>query len=127
MNNVGRGNSDFGYERTEFLGDSVVKVFNSMVMFANTPSVSKRYLTKNSEIAVRNENLADVALQMKVYDYVKFSGIPAKEKSWLWPWGSCEIKMSPVSEKVLAECVEALIVALLTWQICADHFVSRSA
>lgn len=109
INNLCVGNSDYCYERDEFLGDSVLKVINSMVKFANNPDVSEGDLSDERDIAVSNGNLADAALQMKLHDCVAYSGLAGKAKSWPWHWGSYERKSLHVSEKVLADCVEALI------------------
>lgn len=108
VNDVGRENSDLCYERSEFLGDSVLKVINSLVKYVVNPNGNEGDLSDARDIEVSNGHLADVAVRMKLHDCVAYSGVSHKAKSWPWFWGICEKKPLSVSEKVLADCVEAL-------------------
>lgn len=109
VNNVSRWNADLCYERYEFLGDSVLKVINSVVKFVHNPDGDEGDLSDARDIEVSNSFLADIALRMKLHDCIAYSGVSHKAKSWPWFWGSYEKKPVNVSEKVLADCVEALI------------------
>lgn len=109
VNNVAKDSADFSYERLEFLGDAVLKVVYSMSAFVMNPNDSEGLLSDDRDVEVSNQKLADLALEMKIHDCVAFSGISQKAKAWPWFWGTHQNKNIHISEKVLADCVEALI------------------
>ncbi|KAI0566200.1 Ribonuclease III [Gracilaria domingensis] len=106
---VTKGVADLSYERLEFLGDAVLKVLFSMVTFVGNPSESEGILSDIRDIEVSNQRLADLAMQMKLHDCVAFSGVSQNVRSWPWFWASQTGDQIRISEKVLADCVEALL------------------
>eukprot|EP00178_Gracilaria_changii_P000693 TRINITY_DN1090_c0_g1_i1.p1 TRINITY_DN1090_c0_g1~~TRINITY_DN1090_c0_g1_i1.p1 ORF type:complete len:1822 (+),score=202.99 TRINITY_DN1090_c0_g1_i1:3684-9149(+) len=106
---VTRGMADLSYERLEFLGDAVLKVLFSMVTFVGNPDDSEGLLSDIRDIEVSNQRLADLAIQMKLHDCVAFSGVSQNVRSWPWFWASQTGDQIRISEKVLADCVEALL------------------
>ncbi|PXF48751.1 Endoribonuclease Dicer-like [Gracilariopsis chorda] len=109
ISNVTKGSVDLSYERLEFLGDAVLKVLFSMVTFVGNPDHSEGLLSDVRDIEVSNQRLADLAIQMKLHDCVAFSGVSQNVKSWPWFWATHQGGQVQISEKVLADCVEALI------------------
>ncbi|CAN8072049.1 unnamed protein product [Agarophyton chilense] len=106
---VTRGVADLSYERLEFLGDAVLKVLFSMVTFVRNPEDGEGILSDIRDIEVSNQRLADLAIQMKLHNCVAFSGVSQNVKSWPWFWASQTGDQIRISEKVLADCVEALL------------------
>lgn len=109
INNVARGSADLSYERLEFLGDAVLKVIYSMVTFVRNPEDNEGLLSDERDLEVSNQRLADLALEMKLQHCVAFSGVSQRVKSWPWFWATHQSQSIQISEKVLADCVEALI------------------
>lgn len=109
INNVSKGNADLCYERSEFLGDVVLKVIDTMANFAAKPHEGEGDLSDARDIDVSNGKLADAALKLELHNCVAYSSRPSNVKSWPFFWGSHEKKKWAISEKVLADCVEALI------------------
>lgn len=109
VNNVSKGGADLSYERLEFLGDAVLKVIFSMAAFVMNPDDDEGLLSDERDIEVSNQKLADRALEMNIDNCVAFSGVSQKAKSWPWFWATHQNKSIQISEKVLADCVEALI------------------
>ena len=109
INNVAKKEADLSYERLEFLGDAVLKVVYSMVTFVKNPDDCEGLLSDERDLEVSNQRLADLGLKMRLQDCVAFSGVSQKAKSWPWYWGTHQNKSIRISEKVLADCVEALI------------------
>lgn len=109
INNIAKDDVDLSHERLEFLGDAVLKVLFSMAAFVANPLDSEGFLSDERDIEVSNQKLADLAIEMKIQDCVAFSGVTQKAKSWPWFWGTHQNKSVPISQKVLADCVEALI------------------
>lgn len=109
VNNVSKENADLCYERSEFLGDAVLKVIDTMAKFAANPHEAEGDLSDERDINVSNGKLADAALKLQLHNCVAYSSRPPSVKSWPFFWGSFEKKKWAISEKVLADCVEALI------------------
>lgn len=109
VNNVCKGNVDLCYERSEFLGDVVLKVIDTMANFAAKPHEGEGDLSDARDIDVSNGKLADAALNLELQNCVAYSSRPSNVRSWPFYWGSHEKKKWAISEKVLADCVEALI------------------
>lgn len=109
INNVSKEAADLSYERLEFLGDAVLKVIYSMVMFVKHPNDSEGILSDERDLEVSNQRLANLAMEMKLHNCVAFSGVSQKAKSWPWFWATHQNESIGISEKVLADCVEALI------------------
>lgn len=109
INNVAKGATDLSYERLEFLGDAVLKVIYSMVMFVKHPDDSEGLLSDERDVEVSNQRLANLALEMRIQHCIAFSGVSQKVKSWPWFWATHQRENIDISEKVLADCVESLI------------------
>lgn len=109
VNNVSKKGADLSYERLEFLGDAVLKVIYSMAAFVMNPNDSEGLLSDERDVEVSNQRLADRALEMNIDHCVAFSGVSQKAKVWPWFWATHQNKAIQISEKVLADCVEALI------------------
>lgn len=109
VNNLAKNCADWSYERLEFLGDAVLKVLSSMAAFVTNPEDNEGYLSDARDFEVSNQKLADLAIEMKIHHCVAFSGISQKAKAWPWFWGTHQNESIQISQKVLADCVEALI------------------
>lgn len=109
INNIAKEDVDLCHERLEFLGDAVLKVLFSMTSFVLNPLDNEGFLSDVRDFEVSNQKLADLAMEMKIQDCVAFSGVSQKAKSWPWFWGTSQNKPISISQKVLADCVEALI------------------
>lgn len=109
VNNVAKKGADLSYERLEFLGDAVLKVIYSMAAFVMNPDENEGELSDERDVGVSNQKLADWALEMRIDHCVAFSGVSQKAKVWPWFWATNQNESIQISEKVLADCVEALI------------------
>lgn len=109
MGMLPRTGPDLNYERNEFLGDAVLKLVSSMMAYANTPAGNEGLLTDHRDDEIANDNLCNIAVQYGVHNCIAFTGITRKAKKWHWFWGIPQIETQPFSEKVLADCIEALI------------------
>lgn len=109
IDSVAREYPDFSYERLEFLGDAILKVVLSMVLFIQNPEDNEGRLSDKRDAIGKNARLANFALEMGIQHCIAFSRFTSKVRCWQWPWGSQQEKDIDISEKVLADCVESLI------------------
>ncbi len=89
------------YERLEFLGDSILGSYISQVLFENFPSMSEEELTNLRSELTSNDFLAEVAHDMKITGFVRFSDEP---------FDFCFTERS--REGIHADAVEAIIGAI---------------
>ena len=109
VSEVASKNSALSYERVECLGDSVLKIIHTLVKFIKNPDYSEGTLTDDRSADVSNKRLADFALEMKVQDGVSLASVSQSPKVWPWFWGTNQSRPVNISEKVLADCVEAIL------------------
>ncbi len=109
MGNLPRIGPELNYERNEFLGDAVLKLVSSMMAYANAPAGNEGLLTDHRDDEIANDNLCNIAVEYGVPNCIAFTGITRKAKKWQWFWGIPQVVTQPFSEKVLADCIEALI------------------
>ncbi len=100
---------DLNYERNEFLGDAILKLVSSMMAYAKAPAGDEGLLTNYRDDEIANDNLCNIAVQAGIPNCIAYTGITPKPKKWEWFWGIPQIQVQPFSEKVLADCVEAII------------------
>lgn len=106
---------DLSYERLEFLGDAVLKVIFTMLVFCKSPHEREGKLSELRDSEVSNQRLGDVAVRLGIQNCVAFTGLSRKARRWPWFWAAPQRLTVNVSEKVLADCIEAAI---------GVHFVS---
>lgn len=109
MGNLPRDGPELNYERNEFLGDAVLKLVSSMMAYANAPSGNEGLLTDHRDDEIANNNLCNIAVDYGLQHCIALTSITRKAKKWQWFWGIPQIETQEFSEKVLADCIEALI------------------
>lgn len=97
------------YERLEFLGDAVLKGLVSMAVFHRNPCAHEGLLTRMRDDVVCNSFLCDRALSRKLYNVLSMTGASVKPKAWPWLMGCPPEMRLAMSEKVLADSMEAMI------------------
>ena len=70
---------EYSYERLEFLGDAVLKLASSKVLFEKYPDFNEGKLTQIRSYLVSDKTLADFASEMKLFDVILLS--TAEEKN----------------------------------------------
>lgn len=60
-------------ERLEFLGDAVLELWTSQILYQKFPEFDEGQMTNLRSLIVRTENLADIALRLKIGDYIYLS------------------------------------------------------
>jgi len=63
----------FSNERLEFLGDAVLELWTSNALFFRFPEFNEGQMTNLRSLIVRTENLASIALDLKIGDYIYLS------------------------------------------------------
>lgn len=109
MGDIARIAPDLNYERNEFLGDAILKLVSSMMAYAKAPVGDEGTLTDYRDDEIANDNLCNIAVKYGIQNCIAYTGITPKAKKWGWFWGIPQIIKQQFSEKVLADCVEALI------------------
>lgn len=109
MGSLPRINPELNYERNEFLGDAVLKLVSSLMAYANAPAGNEGLLTDHRDDEIANDNLCNIAVEYGVPNCIAYTGITRKAKKWQWFWGIPQVITQPFSEKVLADCIEAMI------------------
>ncbi|KAI8918847.1 hypothetical protein BC831DRAFT_482028 [Entophlyctis helioformis] len=100
----------FSYERLETLGDSFLKIHQTLHLFVKHPYQHEGWLTLARINIERNMSLYKQALQANLDKYIMTA--PLSRRTWIPP--SHDIALpQPMPEKTLADCVEALIGASL--------------
>jgi dsRNA-specific ribonuclease/ERCC4-related helicase len=97
------------YERFEFIGDAVLKALASMTVFQNRPFDHEGLLTSARDRIVCNSFLCNTSQNLELYNVVVLTGSSIRARSWQWFLGSPQEREVVLSEKLLADCVEALI------------------
>jgi dsRNA-specific ribonuclease len=101
------------YQRLEFLGDSMLKMYTSLQLLAEQPLWHEGYLSARKDQIVSNSSLARAALQLGLDKFIitkRFVG-----RKWRPPYVRDIIDSEDanskreISSKVLADVVEALI------------------
>lgn len=64
---------NFSNERLEFLGDAVLELWTSNLLFLRFPEFNEGQMTNLRSLIVRTENLASIALDLKIGDYIYLS------------------------------------------------------
>ncbi|KAI9675092.1 MAG: Dicer-like protein 2 [Caeruleum heppii] len=102
------------YQRLEFLGDSILKLFTSVQLLAEHPNWHEGYLTASKGRTVSNSRLARAALQVGLDKYILTKSFTGAK--WRPMYVSDLLKVSKetagkreMSTKTLADVVEALI------------------
>jgi len=94
-----RSRSSSNYERLEFLGDSVLSLVISALLYDRFPDLSEGELTRLRATLVRRETLAVLARELKLGDYLQL--------------GSGELKSGGFDrDSILADALEALLGAI---------------
>lgn len=60
-------------ERLEFLGDAVLELWTSHILYQKFPDFNEGQMTNLRSLIVRTENLASIALNLKIGDYIYLS------------------------------------------------------
>lgn len=60
-------------ERLEFLGDAVLELWTSNILYHKFPDFAEGQMTNLRSLIVRTENLATIALSLKIGDYIYLS------------------------------------------------------
>lgn len=60
-------------ERLEFLGDAVLELWTSNILYHKFPDFAEGQMTNLRSLIVRTENLASIALSLKIGDYIYLS------------------------------------------------------
>lgn len=68
-----KNNFKFSNERLEFLGDAVLELWTSQVLYQKFPDFDEGQMTNLRSLIVRTENLASIALSLKIGDYIYLS------------------------------------------------------
>lgn len=100
------------YQRLEFLGDSILKLFTSLTVMAAHPNWHEGYLSGKKDHIVSNSRLASAAIQLGLAPYIRT--IPFTGSKWRPLYVSDLLnhqrkKKRDMSTKTLADIVEALI------------------
>lgn len=94
-----RSHSAPHYERLEFLGDSLLNLFAAEMLFELRPHADEGDLSRLRSRLVRDETLAEIAVELQLGDHVRL--------------GAGEIKSGGfLRASILADVVEALIAAI---------------
>jgi endoribonuclease Dicer len=114
-------NDCFDLERYELLGDCFLKFIIVINLYAKFKKTNEGNLVALKSILVSNKNLYKLALKKKLQNYITSESLLPKV-NWLAPNFKSYItnsKSDPLkfklSEKVLADCVEALLGAYLLY------------
>jgi ERCC4-related helicase/dsRNA-specific ribonuclease len=97
------------YERLEFIGDAALKALASIATFQNRPFDHEGLLSSARDKAICNSFLCDLSQVLRAYDVVAMTGNSVKLKSWPWFLATPQECVLVMSEKLLADCLEALI------------------
>ena len=100
------------YERLEFLGDGLLNGMIGACLFESEPPKDEGAMTRLRASLVREETLAEIAMELKLGDFLRM--------------GSGELKSGSYRrESVLSDCLEALIGATFVDQgyVAAHEFV----
>ena len=62
------------YERLEFIGDCFLKMATSIALFAQNPDSDEFEFHVNRMLLTCNQNMFEVALQNKIYEYIRSQG-----------------------------------------------------
>jgi len=87
------------YERLEFLGDAVLDLVVTEILFDNYPLANEGFLTKLRAKVVRGKTLAQIAMDMKINDVMEIGERASGQGI-------------EVSKSVLADLFEAIIAAV---------------
>ncbi|MFA7300937.1 MAG: ribonuclease III [Candidatus Shapirobacteria bacterium] len=101
-------------ERLEFLGDAVLELWTSNALYLRFPDFNEGQMTNLRSLIVRTENLAAIALSLKIGDYIYLSR-------------GEETHGGRKNISILADTLEAIIgaVYLDAGQITVDNFLSQ--
>lgn len=100
------------YQRLEFLGDSILKLFTSLTVMAEHPNWHEGYLSGKKDHTVSNARLASAAIKLGLAPYIRT--IPFTGYRWR-PLHVSDLmnnqikKNRKMSSKTLADIVEAII------------------
>lgn len=100
------------YNRLEYLGDSILKFYTEFQLLAQHATWPEAFLSAEKDRIVRNSNLAKVALEAGLDQFVLAESFTGKK--WRPPYlydasGKTAKLQREISSKVLADVVEALI------------------
>ena len=68
-----KNNFSVSNERLEFLGDAVLELWTSQILYSRFPDMNEGQMTNLRSLIVRTENLAKVCLDLKIGDYIYLS------------------------------------------------------
>ena len=68
-----KNNFSVSNERLEFLGDAVLEQWTSQILYQRFPDLNEGQMTNLRSLIVRTENLAKIALNLKIGDYIYLS------------------------------------------------------
>lgn len=101
-------------ERLEFLGDAVLELWTSNILYHKFPDFAEGQMTNLRSLIVRTENLATIALSLKIGDYIYLSR-------------GEETHGGRQNISILADTLEAIIgaVYLDSGQLAVDTFLNQ--
>ncbi len=101
-------------ERLEFLGDAVLEQWTSQILYHKFPNFNEGQMTNLRSLIVRTQNLADIALSLKIGNYINLSK-------------GEETHGGRLNISILADTLEAIIGAIYLdgGQVASDTFLSQ--
>ncbi len=101
-------------ERLEFLGDAVLELWTSQTLYKKFPDFNEGQMTNLRSLIVRTQNLASIALDLKIGDYIYLSK-------------GEETHGGRLNISILADTLEAIIGAIYLdgGQNAVDTFLSQ--
>lgn len=101
-------------ERLEFLGDAVLELWTSNTLYHKFPQFNEGQMTNLRSLIVRTQNLADIALSLKIGDYINLSK-------------GEETHGGRLNISILADTLEAIIGAVYLdgGQLVVDTFLNQ--
>uniref|UniRef100_A0A7S1XF89 Dicer-like protein 1 n=1 Tax=Compsopogon caeruleus TaxID=31354 RepID=A0A7S1XF89_9RHOD len=101
--------NDYNYERLEYLGDTVLKIEASRVVYHAFPTVHEGVLTNERSKTVCNEYLAKVGIGAGFVPSIASTKAPTSLKGWPWPFADYSVSSIRESGKVIADCLESVV------------------
>ncbi|KAI1456134.1 hypothetical protein F4805DRAFT_245658 [Annulohypoxylon moriforme] len=113
INSPGTGEGT-NYERIEFLGDAILKLFTAATVSANNPNFPEGYLDAIKTSIVSNARLCRAAVETGLDKFILKKGFKGKKWKPLYVEDLIKVDINagnkrPMSTKTLADVVEALI------------------
>ena len=105
-------NEQFNYQRLEFVGDSLLKFYSSIQLYAHNPKWHEGYLSHAKDRIVGNSRLCQAAIETGVDAFIHnepFAGAQWKVRTMSDLLSQPMPAKRQMSTKVLADVIEALI------------------